>query len=213
MKTGLKIIKSVVRFLNRSRLRNKNFSLVSNTCLGGMISHELGLQFKSPTINCAFFVPEEFNVFVSNIDYYVNQPIDFISSDYKYPVGVLRSELGDVTIHFIHYSTEDEVRKKWYDRAKRLDLDNLFVLVDGDNCPEEDVEEFDRLNLKHKAIITMKDYSGLESVFVIKNPKYCQGDLLKTKLCGDALHWFELFDYVHFFNTGKIRSSRIFRNK
>lgn len=36
---------------DRLRLQNKDFSIISNHCMGGIISHDLGLEFKSPTVN------------------------------------------------------------------------------------------------------------------------------------------------------------------
>ena len=35
----------------RLRLKNKDFSILAPTCIGGVISHRLGLKFLSPTIN------------------------------------------------------------------------------------------------------------------------------------------------------------------
>lgn len=39
----------------RRRLVNKDITILANNCNAGFIYHDLGLQFKSPTINLFFF--------------------------------------------------------------------------------------------------------------------------------------------------------------
>ncbi len=62
------------RFKYRKRLRNKNKTptIISNNCIGGIIYHDLGLEFMSPTINL-FFKNEDFFTFLNDIEYYINQ--------------------------------------------------------------------------------------------------------------------------------------------
>lgn len=54
---------------NRKRLKNKEISIISTNCIGGVLSHDLGLQFKSPTVNL-FFRAEDFIKFCENLEYY-----------------------------------------------------------------------------------------------------------------------------------------------
>ena len=39
---------------DQKNLRNRSFSLFSHNCLGGIMYHDLGVQFQSPTINMRF---------------------------------------------------------------------------------------------------------------------------------------------------------------
>ncbi len=55
---------------NRKRLKNKNFTVLSNNCVGGVILHELGERFNSPTVNL-FFKAEDYLKFLENLDYYL----------------------------------------------------------------------------------------------------------------------------------------------
>lgn len=213
MKYWTKIVSNLNRKVNRLRLRNSECSIIANTCIGGIMSHELGERFCSPTVNCGIRVPSEFNIFAANLRHYLSLPIDFVTSQWDYPVGVLHGKYGDVTVYFTHYHSEEEAKDKWEDRAKRVNYDNLYILVDGDNCPEEDVYDFDKIPIKNKVLIAMREYPDLKSIFAIKNPRYRQGNLLKKELLNGSLFWFEVFDYVHFFNTGEIKSRRIFKNK
>jgi len=186
---------------------------MANTCIGGIIYHELNQRFMSPFINGGLLDPDEFLTFCNHMEYYLSLPLDFVPSKYKYPLAVLHGEPGDLTMHFTHYHSEQEAKTKWEERKRRVKWDNLFVLMDGDNCSDEQVRAFESIPVKNKVIITMKDYPEYKSVYAIKRPDYIQGDILKYGLLKESVRWFELFDYVHFFNTGKIRNNALFRNR
>lgn len=66
MKTQLVgFIRNVISRMNRSRLHNQEFTLITNTCIGGIIFHDLHLRFCSPTINCGIRDHDEFCYFVA----------------------------------------------------------------------------------------------------------------------------------------------------
>ena len=98
---------------DRSRLKNKNFSIIANTCIAGKIYHDLGLKFLTPTINL-YIKPDHFVKFCSNLSYYLNQPISQVTGEYKYPVG----RIDDVYLYFKHYKTFEEGVSKWNERKK-----------------------------------------------------------------------------------------------
>lgn len=106
---------------NRKRLKNKEISIISTNCIGGVLSHDLGLQFKSPTVNL-FFRAEDFIKFCENLEYYMS--IDRfvecydekIIEDRTYPVAYL----GDLTLYLVHYSSVEEAEKKWNERKQRI---------------------------------------------------------------------------------------------
>lgn len=56
----------------RKRLKNNEFSIISNDCTGGVIYHDLGLRFTSPTINLFFEPYEDYLYFLSNIKDYLH---------------------------------------------------------------------------------------------------------------------------------------------
>lgn len=84
---------------NRKRIRNKDISIISMNCTGGILLHDLGLKFLSPTVNL-FMRAEDFIKFCENLEYYLS--IDkfvechdkFIIEDRTYPIGYL----DDLTI-------------------------------------------------------------------------------------------------------------------
>lgn len=206
-------IRKLVGSYNRMRLRNSGFTLITNTCVGGLLFHGLKLRFCSPTINCGIRDHDEFLLFCSHLEHYLSLPLDFIPSKWKYPVAVLHGDMGDVTVYFTHYKTEEDAKTKWQERVARVNYDKLWILMDGDNCDDNHVEAFDKLPVCNKVIITMKDYQNCHSVFAIRRRDYPQGALLEYGLLHGGARWYELFDYVHFFNTGKIRANVWFKNR
>lgn len=43
---------------NRERLRNQAPTIIANNCNGGVISHDLGLKFRTPTVNLYIPFPD-----------------------------------------------------------------------------------------------------------------------------------------------------------
>jgi len=177
------------------------------------MSHDLGLRFLSPTINLSINEHKEFLIFCRHLDYYLTLPLSFIPSQWNYPVGVLQGEYGDVKIYFIHYHTEEEARAKWEERKKRVRNNNLYVVMDGDNCTDQQLQEFDKLPQEKKVVLAMSEHPEIKSVWTIKHPDYPQGKILEYGLLFKSVRWYEMFDYVHFFNTGEIRDNALFCHK
>ena len=72
----------------RSKLTNTDFTIFSQNCIGGIMYHDLGLQFRSPTVNM-LFSPKDFIKFMEDIHWYLEQEIVFTSTDKPYPTGKL----------------------------------------------------------------------------------------------------------------------------
>lgn len=175
--------------------------------------HELKMRFLSPTINCGIRDHEEFFTFCRYLDHYLSLPLEFIPSQWKYPVAVLHGKHGDIKVYFTHYNSEDEARTKWEERKRRVNPDNIIILMDGDNCTNEQIDTFNALPQQRKAIITMDEHPDVSSVWAVADPNYKQAQILEYGLWHNTIRWYELLDYVHFFNTGKIRDNALFRLK
>ena len=77
-----------------------------------------------------------------------------------YPIGVLE----DIEIHFLHYNNEEDAKSKWTERTKRVNWNNLLVkFCHRDNCTEQLLLEFDKLNFKKKVCFTAKNYPQFKS--------------------------------------------------
>lgn len=131
-------------------------TILCSTCIGGMISHNLGLQFMSPTVNL-WLTPSDFVKFVSNLNKYLTADFRFIeSSQYDYPVG----RLEDITIYFQHYINKEEAERKWSERKKRIDLKNLYIITDDKRLSDEEIECLLSVPCKRLIIFTNEPERG-----------------------------------------------------
>ncbi|QLB21471.1 hypothetical protein A6B43_08020 [Vespertiliibacter pulmonis] len=188
---------------NQQRLINKEMTIISSNCTGGFLLHDLKMQFNSPFVNL-YLTPDNFIRYLQNIEFYQRQPLTFIPTDKPYPVG----QLADIKIHFMHYKNEQEARQKWQIRTKRMQLDNLFIIMtDRDNCTQEHLTQFDQLPFKHKIVFTHKPYPEIKSSFYISGFEHNEmvGDLFEyTGLNGKR--YYDQFDYVNWFNQFQLNS-------
>lgn len=189
---------------NQKRLENKEFSLLCNNCNGGVITHDLGLQFRSPTVNL-FFYEDHFIRFCENFDYYIAQPLvpcenPLHKPEIEYPV----CNLGDLELHFLHYSSFEQAKEKWDTRTARLNKDNIFVMwtfFDGTN--EEWMARFDKLPFANKVAFTEREFPQYPSAHYIPGFEE-QGLGVLTLFDGlRGRRVIDHFDYVSWFNNGK----------
>lgn len=71
------LMRTALNKKNRQNLVNTDFSLISANCIGGVISHELGLQFLSPTVNL-FMSGKDFVKFCSDLKHYTSCNLEYI---------------------------------------------------------------------------------------------------------------------------------------
>ena len=193
----------------RSRLTNKDFSLLTNNCLAGFIYHDLGLKFLSPTINLRI-KPKEFIEFVCNLDFYLKQElVKDNNSDKDFPVGILNGDENHIpiTINFDHYSNFTEDKKKWIERSKRINYDNIYIMMefyDGIH-KEELIDLFKKIPYEHKMILTHRKHE--QSYTTAINCFY--GNLDMNEIGGKIFRYngltgkryYDEFDYVSFLNN------------
>ena len=111
-----------VRYIDKKRkkLENSHISIISNDCTGGVVSHDLGLKFRSPTINL-FFYHNDYIEYLENLIYYNNAEIFEISkTDVEYPVGEIVRNENKINICFMHYDNFETEKQKWNERSKRV---------------------------------------------------------------------------------------------
>ena len=161
----------------KKKLKNYDFTIISNNCWGGLIYQSYGLKYNTPTIGC-YFMSDDYIKFISNIHNYINQNLCFIDpktskwysnvKDYKnygkYPVG----RLGDIEIFFMHYSSEQEALNKWNKRKKRINYNNiLFKFSEMNNCNKKNIEQFQNLKLNNKICFISKKYKQMENSYTV----------------------------------------------
>ncbi len=197
---------------NRKNLNideNNPVSIISSNCIGGVILHELGTKFNTPTINL-YFEPHSYLKFIESLKYYcslrIMEEIPF-DIEHNYPRGMLD---GDVIIHFLHYNTFEEACNKWMERCQRINFENLyFILAERDGLSYEQIKKFDLLELSGKKILlTCNEYK------TVKN-SYNFGEQCKDPLTGQLIdlcqytgkftgkRYIDKFNYIDFLNLSE----------
>lgn len=150
----------------RFRIKNTDFTIISNNCWGGFIYQMLKLPYNTPTVGL-FMYGMDYVEFCRNIKYYLSKEIKFIKyedSKYydefndkvkkKYPIG----KIDDIEIHFLHYESEEEAKEKWERRKLRINWNNIiFKFSQRDLCSKKDISDFMRLDYKNKICFSYED--------------------------------------------------------
>lgn len=196
--------------LFRSKNKNKDFTLISRDCVGGVLYHQLGLKFLSPTINL-FLTPTDFNYFCLYLEDYLDGCLEEYKGDeVDYPVGLLYPKKGSkcdrpVKIGFMHYETFDIAANKWNERKERINRYNIYVLntmcypLEIAELSSELIKQWNQIKFK-KVILVDKKY-GFDDEFVINKPEGCEEYAWLLYAREDS--WkrtFNEFDFIKFLN-------------
>lgn len=183
----------------QSKLKNKNMTFLTPNCLGGILFHDLGVKFYSPTVN-TMMTQCDFVKFVMRIDYYLSKKLVFFSHpEYTCPCAWL----GDLVIHFSHYESESEAENKWNERIKRVNYKNLFIFAEErDGLTKQDIQALGKIEARGIVVFTAHEYSDIPYTLFI--PKYKQegevGNILKKNYWNDSREYEDYFDFVKWFN-------------
>lgn len=163
----------------RAKLRVENVTIISQNCIGGVLYHDMGMQFASPTIDLFFSCPD-FVRFVQALDYYLRlEPV--MSWGEAYPVG----KLDDITIHFMHYNTCAEAKSAWQRRKQRVDLGRVLVLsTDMEGFTDQVYEQWRKIT--YPKILFTADSRYAEDPDILYFPQFkknrCVPDLIPARL-------------------------------
>lgn len=148
----------------RKTFSKNDISIISSNCIGGVISHDLGIQFNSPTVNL-YIEAKDFIKFLSSIKEYLQYELDFIDESTSYPIA----QLHDIKIYFVHYKNNEEAREKWNQRKNRINEKNIYVMMcERDGCTYDNLKEFDKLPYKNKVVFTHIKYPQIKSSYYIR---------------------------------------------
>lgn len=139
-------------------------TIISNNCTGGAVCHELGMEFKSPTVNLQI-LPEEYPRFCQNIHHYMETELtadadmdghrDMIIKMFggvpDFPFG----RLDDILVCFQHYPTFEDARAKWNERRAKMDYDHIgYIFHARGEGYKAEAAVFLALDLPNKLCIT-----------------------------------------------------------
>ena len=156
----------------RRQLRNRNVTIISENCWGGILCQYLGIGYNSPFVGLLVPAPDYIKV-LRSLREYVEGDFRFIprsESRYEkelryfkqdFPIAELTPKGGgeSVEIHFLHYKSPEEAVEKWRRRAKRINYQNIIVkLAERNECTPKEIAEFEELNYPSKICFTAKEY-------------------------------------------------------
>ena len=160
----------------QSKLINKNFSIISQNCIGGILYHELNQQFLSPTINL-WMSSSDFVKFCQDLEKNLEADLVEVKDSYKnYPVV----RIDYIIINFTHYDSFVEAKKKWNERINYKNL--FFIMVEKDGCTEKEIEDFSNLPYRHKLVLTCNKYKNIACAYYIPNSKNEKGEMIDLTL-------------------------------
>ena len=211
MKLSVKRVGGICRKVIRNRLdllrlKNKDFSILTNHCMGGIIYHDLGLKFLSPTINLKI-LPDDFIRFLEDMDRYLSIPLKEVTdSELPYPVGAL----GDITVYFVHYHSFAEANAAWEKRKQRINKNNLRIMMTTrDGCSPDTLTRFEALPYEHKVFFSNEPHKQCQSCHWARldNGKPLPGYISDiVSVFGKRAFQCNGFDYIRFLNRDKQRN-------
>lgn len=135
------------------KLKESRCSILSNFCLGGIVSDQLGLEFLSPTINMVC-LGENFIRFANNYDKYLSMEMKphvdetYIPDTRGIETFMGKGIVGDVVWLFRHSNNPILDIKKWNERKGRVNRENIAVMMVL--FTRDEVEQFEKIPIKKK---------------------------------------------------------------
>lgn len=208
-----KIKRKARYFSYRTKNKNKDFTLVCQNCLGGVIYSFLDLPFMSPTINM-FIEDENFVKLAEDPVHYLSVPAEPYIDKYVDPIDPSivypKIRVDDIEICCLHYKDCAEAVDAWERRRKRANLSNIYILGNSWNLHEnEDLIRRVAAVPYPSVVLTVKEMN-------IPGCLKLRGDFWKTdargivrpnitdEKPGSHKRYFEdFFDFVSWLNGGK----------
>ena len=196
-------------------LENTDFVIVANNCFGGQVYKSFGLPYNTPFVGMFLYGPCYLKL-LQDFKGYMNEELVFVEeSVYKdrsktYPVA----KLGDIELHFSHYTSEEEASEKWYRRRNRMmknfDLDNFyFIISDRERVDDNIIKDFHKLPFKNKLSFGAKAINSvgdLEHIALFQSFKRKETQALGgTKLFKISDLY---FDFENWINKKEIKRTR-----
>ncbi|PJJ58684.1 DUF1919 domain-containing protein [Hymenobacter chitinivorans] len=190
------------RAIDRHRLKNKTFTLISNDCWGAQVYKHFNLPFNTPFINLMLAAPCYLKL-ASAPQHYLGQPLEFQAESRYESINTLRRGWkhyfpiatlgGEVEIQFLHYHSDEEAKEKWTRRVKRINWENIFFKFDGskDFATPELVQQFDQLTFPRLTLLR-EPQPGIKSAVVV--PDYITDGF---KLFERSLPHFDLVGWLN----------------
>lgn len=172
IKQGLnkKIFEPLLHSRMRKKYADSPISFISSNCMGGVLSHDLGMQFCSPTVNL-WMSASDYIKLIENMDYYFSQTFENGNQGEDYPIG----RLGDLKLHCIHYHTFEEAKEKWDARTMRINKNRIILtFTDQNNCNKELLERFSNVDYPKIFLTSNAEYAKYDFSVYMNSVKYME---------------------------------------
>jgi uncharacterized protein (DUF1919 family) len=159
--------------IQKRLLKNDSFSIISNDCWGAEVYRNFGIAYRTPFVGLFIMAPC-YVTMLKNLKFFIEADLIFTkASKYEernsdreaknkfYPIGLLN---GEVEIHFLHYSSEQEAFETWNKRKQRINWSDLYIKFDSakDACTIELLQEFDSLPYVNKLCIGKQEFPSVK---------------------------------------------------
>lgn len=204
-KRGKELVKEIWRkpftYSMRKKLRIKNARIISSMCVGGILYHDLGLQFLSPTIN--MIIPK-FVDFCEELEETLLKPIEFLCYDSKneYPIA----KIDDYIIHGMHYKNFGELKEQWERRCRRFfsSTEEIVLMATDAQVKMKDIDKFHQLPFRKVCFTSKSDIPYEEFVYIPDFEGETEvGDILRYKNIWGTRMFEKYFDCVGWPNNEK----------
>ena len=147
---------SLEKYMN---LKKNPPTIFANNCWGGITYYYLFLEFCSPLVNM-FQSDNDYIKFLLRPQHYMEQPLYL--KEYRYGVVLDRDypvcSCDDINLYFNHYESFEDAVSCWERRKKRINWDNLFVMMYTED--EEIARVFSELPYKKKICFVPFESNG-----------------------------------------------------
>lgn len=189
--------------IKQKKIKNHNFTIISNNCFGGIIYRNYHIPYQSPTCGVYFMAPEYIK-FIYNIKDYINSEITEIEIDeskYKEYLKKVKydgiiGKIKDIEICFLHFDNIEEVNEKWKRRTNRINWNRIIYKFNDQNlCTYEELQKFQDFTAKNKICFTAKKYKNIDSIQIEKyKDKNCVINDTREK---DYKKYLDMVDYIN----------------
>lgn len=185
-----------------ARLKRSGFSIICTNCIGGVMYHDLGLEFLTPTVNLTISLPDLVKM-AGDLKWYMEQPLAELDRGSPFPTARLGAGDRAVQINFLHYDTFQAAKESWEERKRKINYSCIVLMgTDQDGCDYESLRRFDQLPYPNKLLFTHIPHPELSSACYIPGfedrPEI--GTLTNLKPQFFKRRYLDDFDYVDFLN-------------
>ncbi len=178
------------------KIKQSNISILSDYCFAGLLYHNFGLRFNSPTINM-YTENDNYIKFLSDVERYMKLPMEevenIVDEPYLGTYALPRGRVGDVEWKFNHDITFDTAAERWSRGIGRFNSHNFIAVMTIRS--EEMAYRFNELPIKYKMGFYWKEL-GLDSVVCL--PQW-ENEKFRAKF---GYNFSELVNAVAYENAG-----------